>query len=318
MDKRIISSKKTVDETNDHIGLYPANRPPAPEKTGGGIADDIVPLIYILTIGEGEGELHADLDHPLARPIKKAATTGKPAGPWHYLCVRHLDGSPPTVLGALMLTVDERILFYPGASIEYTRSDELGRFAGRELDHVTLEKKTRHRWRSHTTLRQGNRRSRHGLANTATEKTGELLPWLTMFVPDLSIFHTLPAKLKISLDWPSSDVVRYTQEAVGCHYRKRAIVDAPPEPVGEGFWQVDFFIGQGRSWKGASYAPLRYLDAPHILSYDDEGNKTRTAGHIVSEQTPEIGVVVIITRPSGSLHQSCFLTPPDNWMESGD
>ncbi len=39
----------------DHIGLYPAKRPSSPTKTGGGHGEDIVPLVYVLTIGEGVG-----------------------------------------------------------------------------------------------------------------------------------------------------------------------------------------------------------------------------------------------------------------------
>ena len=81
------NSKKSAPPVHDHIGLYPAARPPAPTKTGGGDADNIRPLVYQLTIAEGVGELHADLNHPLAAPVKRSASSGKPCAALGTTCV---------------------------------------------------------------------------------------------------------------------------------------------------------------------------------------------------------------------------------------
>lgn len=309
------SSKKDAPPVRDHIGLYPAARPPAPTKTGGGNADNIRPLVYQLTIAEGDGETHADLNHPLAAPLKHGASTGKPSsGPWHYVCVRHPDGNPPTVIGAMMNTVGNRLLFFPGSTVNFGMTDSLGRFAGKRLDHLTLDPPKKGKWTSHMTLFEGNRREKHGLKNTATERPGFMLPWLTMFVPDLSGFHALPSKLTMSLDWPSSDLIRYARETIGTHYRQCAVVDAPPEPNGGGFWQVDFLVGQGTDWRERSFYPVQYVGGEEFVQYT-EPTEGRVAGVMISELILGLGVIIIVTRPTGTVSGSNFITPPDEWFD---
>jgi hypothetical protein len=51
----MVPSDKQSPPLRDHIGLYPAKRPSSRTKTGGGHGEDIVPLVYVLTIGEGVG-----------------------------------------------------------------------------------------------------------------------------------------------------------------------------------------------------------------------------------------------------------------------
>ena len=118
----------------------------------------------------------------------------------------------------------------------------------------------------------------------------------------------------MSLDWPSSDLIRYTQEAIGTHYRQCAVVDAPPKPKGNGFWQVDFLVGRGADWRERSYGPVRYLGGEEFVQYS-EPDELREYGAIVRENISGFGVVVIVTRPTGTVSGSNFVTPPDEWFD---
>lgn len=307
-------SDKQIPDGRNHIGLYRAKRQESASSVIDGCTDTTTPLFYQLTIPNGHGNMHVDLDHPLASAVKRSALNGNPGDPWHFICVKHPNIESPTVIGALSVTSVGRLLFFPGSSISFTMSDELGRFAGKQLDHFTLAPPHDNKWRSHTTLREGDRRFRHGLNVVATERPGLMLPWLTMLTPNFKHFHPLPAKLTMTLECPQSDTLRYTQEAIGSNYKQCAVVDAPQEPDGESFWQVDFLVGRGENWRDLEYGPLHYLDADNIVEYDIGENENREGGTIITEIVPEFGVIVIVTRPKGLLKCSCFLTPPDEWF----
>ena len=71
-----------------------------------------------------------------------------------------------------MNTVGNRLLFFPGSTVNFGIADTLGQFAGKGLDHFTLDPPKSGRWTSHVTLLKGNRQKRHGLQNSAIERPG--------------------------------------------------------------------------------------------------------------------------------------------------
>ena len=293
-------------EGKDHIGLYPA-KPPVT-----GAVEGVRPLVYILTIHEGQGELVADTNHPIARPMREPANGGAPGSPWQFVGIRHSDGSAPTLIGGLVLSLANKLLFFPGGDFKFTESDHLGRFAGKPVDHFTLDPPVGLKWTSHTTLKDGTRRERHGMKNTATQRDGEMMHWLSVLAPDLGGFLTLPRVLRVGLERASTDVLRYTQESIGANYRSRALVDAPSNDNAGSFWQIDLLVGTGVDWRGLSHHPARYDNIEDLVRYDDIG-KPITAGVCFSELAPEYGVGMIVTRPTGWCREPFFVTPPDEW-----
>ncbi len=302
----VIKMGIVTSEGKDHIGLYPAKPPHT------GAVDGVLPLVYILTIHEGRNELVVDTNHPIARPMRDPANGGAPGSPWQFVGIRHSDGSAPTLIGGLVLTLTKKLLFFPGGDFKFTESDNLGRFAGKPVDHFTLDPPVGMKWTSHTTLKKGNRRDRHGMRNTATQRDGEMMHWLSVLSPNLDGFLTLPRVLRIGLERASTDVLRYTQKSIGTNYRSRALVDAPPNDSVGSFWQIDFIAGTGTDWRGLSHCPARYGDIEDLVRYDDIG-KPITAGISFTELAPEYGVGMIVTRPTGWCRDPFFVTPPDEW-----
>ena len=197
--------------------------------------------IFPYAIVEGQGDLSVDIEHPLARPIREPATKGAPGSPWQFVGIRHPDNSAPTLIGALVSSLTGRLVFFPSGDFNFTDTPNLGRFSGQPIDHFTLDPPKFGKWSSHTTLKDGTRRERHGMRNTATQLSGEMFLWHSIFSPDLNGFFSMPRTLTIPLKRAASDMSRYTQESIGTNYRSRALIDAPPAKVNESFWQIDFF-----------------------------------------------------------------------------
>jgi hypothetical protein len=292
-------------EGRDHIGLYPA------KQTSSEDAKDTRPLVYILTIREGQGELAVDIDHPLARPIREPAVRGAPGTPWQYVGIRHSGEVSPTVVGAFVRSLTGKLLFFPAGDFRFTDAEHLGRFSGKPVDHFTLDPPRGAKWTSHTTLKDGARRERHGLRNTATQRDGEMLHWLSILTPNVAGFLSLPRTLTLPLKRAKSDVLRYTQDSIGTNYRSRALVDAPAAGP-DSFWQIDFQVGMGPKWRDLKHRPATYEGVDDLMRYDALG-EPRTAGVCFSELVPEFGLAMIVTRPKGWCREPCFVTPPDDW-----
>ena len=92
----------TLNIENDHIGLYP--------RKSDVVNENVIPLIYILTIPEGNERIIISNKHPLAAPIKKQIMDGSPGGNWQY-CVAK-KGSSMFIIGSINKSKGGRLLFF--------------------------------------------------------------------------------------------------------------------------------------------------------------------------------------------------------------
>ncbi len=221
-----ITLKKVISKLNienDHIGLYP--------RKGEAKNDHERPLLYILTIPEGSGTLNISSEHPLTASVKKQIMNGAPGGSWRYLVVK--KGSLMFILGSINKSKGNRLLFFPSNYSIPVSVDSNYKL----LDHISFEWSPKNR--SHYTFRDGDHMSNGGL-----KKINEnLVLWFTIFVTDLNGYIPLPSKINYSLDWPSSDLPRFSKEGVLANYKTKSIINVPSFIDGAHFHQIDVFFG---------------------------------------------------------------------------
>jgi hypothetical protein len=208
----------------DHIGLYP--------RKGNADIEGHVPLLYILTIPEGEGTFSISTDHPLTAPIRKQLKDGSPGGNWRYLAEK--KGDSHFIFGALTLSTGNRLLFFPSNyDVHVSIRNET-----KKLDHISLESKSN--LRSHYTFRNGSH-----LSNGPVKDIGsDFSLWFTMFIGDFSQYIPLPNKIQVSIDWPSSDISRFSQEGVLANYNSKSIIEVPTFVDDTPLHQIDFMLAK--------------------------------------------------------------------------
>jgi len=208
----------------DHIGLYP--------RKGSAKDEDNIPLIYILTIPEGEGNLNISTEHPLTAPIIKQLIDGSPGGNWRYLAVK--KNAAHYIFGELTVSAGGRLLFFPSNyNVHVSVEGEI-----RNLDHISLE--SHPILRSHYTFRDGGH-----LSNGPIKETGDtFFLWFSIFIGNLSQYIPLPNKIQVSVEWPSSDISRFSREGILANYQSKSIIEVPTFVGGNPLHQIDFLLAE--------------------------------------------------------------------------
>lgn len=231
---------KNLEVKPDHIGLYP--------RAGKAAKDNHTSLLYRLTIPEGTGTMAVSADHPLTAPVKKQLRDGAPGGSWRYIAAKLHDKH--YVLGSVNLSIGKRLLFFPSNyHVEVSSGN-----GTKHLDHVSLESRTK--LHSHFTFRDATH-----LANGKIKQvTDTLYLWFSLFVSKLDHYIPLPNQLNFSLDWPASDMGRFSKDGVLANYCSKSIVEVTPiVKSGPSVYQLDFFI---------AFDDLGATDVPNI-AYED-------------------------------------------------
>ncbi len=221
---------------SDHIGLYP--------RKGEASKESDRPLIYILTIPEEKGDLAIPNDHPLSAPIKKQLSDGSPGGSWRYIVAK--KGESMFVFGSINKSIGNRLLFFPSNYHISPFHNEKPKL----LDHISFEFEPK--FSSHYTFRDSSHAS-----NGKLKKIDEnLVLWFTLLINNFNEYILLPNKIKISLDWPSSDISRFSKEGVLANYKSESIIDIPSIIDETHFHQIDFFVGSNE---------IEYNKIPNVI-----------------------------------------------------
>ena len=207
---------------SDHIDLYP--------RKGDAEKEGHTPLLYILTIPEGVGTFDISTEHPLTAPIKKQLMDGSPGGNWRYLAAK--KDNAHFIFGSLTVSAGKRLLFFPSNyDVHVSVEGET-----KNLDHISLELNPK--LRSHYTFRDGSH-----LSNGPVKETGSIFfLWFSIFIEDLSQYIPLPNMIWVSIDWPSSDISRFSKEGILANYNSKSIIEVPTFVGGTPLHQIDFML----------------------------------------------------------------------------
>jgi len=266
----------------------------------------VEPTILEMTFADGAGELSLCEQDPLVAVFRRAIRTGSYSGSWLYLIARPSAGLPPKLLGTIAWTPGERLLYFPGfhgSVVTRSREDPLN---GGFLDHVTLElDPTGSKFEEHIAI-LGERRRTRGRARRGSVLPGHLHPWFSLLRSDLERYQDLPAKYRFQLVMPTADVARRCRAMMGTSMRTDV---GFPDPSGDGphYYQVDVWAGRGEDWAQRYANALPWAITPGVVDDHRCENLTRVAQwHALA---PGVGVIVVLTRPSGSLRVAGLLHP---------
>src|SRR5438477_13146498 len=92
------------------------------------------------TFPGGVGTLEVEPDHALVSPWRVAMRDGRPPGHAHWLIALDQVTGLCKLLGSFVHTAGDRLLYFPGASIEIHEKD--GALPRGKLDHITLDPPT--------------------------------------------------------------------------------------------------------------------------------------------------------------------------------
>ena len=257
----------------------------------------------------GLGELNVDLNHPLARPFQLSLTTGKPMGRWASLLVEDERGAAPRVAGTFVYTAGDRLLFFPGAPMTIEDDPALPRFSGKSLEHLTLDPPRKPGKHSSHVAVQPTSDSGRGITYTTTPPPDLLIPWFTMLVNDMEGFYRLPSRLSISFPYPRADLQRFGEALVKERIAGIGFFPLPPTASSPNFVQFDVWAGRAEGWQEKRTKPLSWVYKPEIVSNPPRSEQTITANQVQIELSTSIGVVVIVSRPAGSLLGARILRP---------
>ncbi len=169
------------------------------------------------------------------------------------------------------------------------------------VDHITLE--FNHSLKSHYTFTDGNHSSNGTLSKL--ESYGYL--WFSILINDLSSYIPLPNKIKYAIDWPASDLSRFSQEGILSNYRSKIIIDIPAssELNDRKLHQIDFVI------IGAGKSPEQIPNIiPSVLDSSDQPNEQKYSGNFFDVNSGHRLLVRCVER-IGSLAEDMILTCPE-------
>ncbi len=214
---------KKVNIESDHIGLYP--------RKGEAKKKNYRPMIYIVTIPEGNDELIISEEHPLAAPIRKQLSDGSPGGSWRYLVAKKEELL--NIIGSINISVGDRLIFFPSnynITIKVNGKNKL-------LDHISFDLPPK--MKSHYTFRDNSHQGNGDLFKISDNLT----LWFTLLIVGFENYVILPNQIMLPIDWPSSDVARFSKDGVLSNYRSKSIIEIPSVIDEAKFHQIDFFIG---------------------------------------------------------------------------
>ena len=269
----------------DHIGLYP--------RTGDADKAHQIPLLYILTIPEGRGTLDISADHPLTAPIKKQLKDGSPGGSWRYIAAKKDDAH--FIFGALTVSAGNRLLFFPSNYNVHVDIENSIKY----LDHISLESKTR--LHSHYTFRDGT----HLSNGTIRDMGNSFSLWFSIFIGNLDNYIRLPNEIKVSIDWPASDIMRFSKEGVLANYNTKSIIEIPSIVDGKVLHQIDFILAS--SDEDIADLPNVILENVHSLNQP----KPTMSGIAKIEVLQDYSLFVRITERAGQLAGDTLIMSTD-------
>lgn len=244
----------------------------------------------------GEGHLTVDRKHPLVTAFRRSVDEGTRTGTWLYLVAASSASRVPKLLGTVAWTVAGRLLFFPGNPGRVLSTHPDGSLNGCPIDHVTLEfDDTGRSFDEHVAVFRRRRKSRgQGRRGRVHENT--LHPWFSVLVNDLDGFQAIPASYSYSFEVPTPDVARRSRAMMGRGLLGRMSFPEPTVST-RAYFQIDVWAGRGAGWEHHYAGALPWATHPDLLQ--GHLGETLTAARVVQRLGPDIGVVVVLTRPSG-------------------
>lgn len=267
-------------------------------------------LTLRLTSEAGRGELTVEADHPLVAALRCAVEEGKPPGRWAYVVVQTEADPAPLVIGTLVHTVGDRILFFPASPTEVTGGSRPGdaRFGGTQLDHVTLDPPdAQGRYSSHMAVRGTPQHPSRGLRYRTRAPLGSMLPWFTLLHQSLDSFPLLPRLLLLHFPQIRPDLERFAEEVM---HTRGMVATRVPEPNAEpSFCQIEFWVGRGTAWQALNSRLLAWAYIPEIVEDAPRPQQETTLTSVDIGLAPEVGVRIICGRPQGRLKSPRIVRP---------
>ena len=256
-------------------------------------------LTMTIRTNRGVGEVSVTDEDPLTGPFRRGMRTGQPTGRWRGVAITD-DKSVPRVFGFLGLSEKtRRLMWFPAADLTLTefnqdKTGDLRHFVGRILDHVTLDPEGRPgRYRSHLTHTDGSR----GPTVTHQPRQGELIPWLSLLLPDQSMMRELPQKLEIRFASARSDQ-KYPRDVAGDGFW--IVIDGLAKPAPHSFLQIDLWAGMTDGWEQLGSDAVPWPLVPGVARNVPDP-LVQPARRAVFKLESDRGVALIMTRPSGEL-----------------
>ena len=255
-------------------------------------------LTLTITDRRGQGTVTVGSDDPWARLWRPAMTTGKPTDYWKGIGVRHKG--VPFAAGFLGLSrKTRRLAWFPAAHASpavFNRDShgQLTHFVGRPLDHLTLDPEGKPgRFRSHLSYEDGS----HGPTVSHYPRDGELVPWFSILLDDLSEerMRVVPEVLNIIFPAARSDSAYVAQIAGEGGW---GFIEALPKPDQTCFIQFDYWAGMIEGWEDHSYSWVPWVYAMGVPAPDNQQIESRAFG---APFAPDRGCVIVMSWVLGKL-----------------
>lgn len=186
-------------------------------------------LLVELTSGNGVGELTAPVGHKLVAHLDGALLDDVRTGRWTYLTCEIPDMPNRKVVGTLVATARERLLFLPAYDIEASMDGGTSDL----VHHLTLDPRRENgRRTSHIALIHtgAGERGQRGLNHQVGQGEGNLDYWFSLSVP-LSAAHVdLPEVLRTPVSLPSRGLQNRIESLVGERIKNINLGLPPAEP----------------------------------------------------------------------------------------
>jgi hypothetical protein len=275
------------------------------------------PLTLNLTFSSGDGELVVGCDHPLVGAFRRAIETGRPPGAWRYLLAYNQSSDVPVVLGTLVHTVGDRLLFFPAAQVTLDGENLYEPFIGRVLDHLTLDPPDPGSGsRSHVAVVGVPKDRSRGVGFRTVPPPGTMIPWFSLLTPGLDGFPVLPKELSVTFPPPRPDVGSFGDRL--CTAGGLTVAPLPEARGNPNFLQVDVWVGRGPAWKALKTRPLAWSYKPELVRNPPPGTQDVQVAAGDLEFSRVVGVRLLALRPQGTLGSSHILRPrldAERWLK---
>ena len=255
------------------------------------------PLTLRIANSGGQGDLEVDQAHPLAGPFRQSMVTGGVTGDWALLFTRDVN-SISRVIGYFAQTKGDRVLFFPGSTIECMDSATTSGVWER-LDHVTVDPPRGPSLRSHVTLLKPSA-ERHIVDYRTTGPVGSMCPWFSFLIQDPEDLLPMPAILTVTFPTRGGDLENFAHRLLG--QGRTASIGLPESHTPfTAFVQIDVWVAYRDDWETVPVQPLAWAFKEGILEglpdHEIELSYTRLNLSFGSD----VRLVVVVTQPPGKL-----------------
>jgi len=223
----------------------------------------------------GAGELKLGPDDPLVRGFKASIVEGRPFEEWRFIALHRRADHPPVVVGTVVRTLGNRLLFFPAINLR------LGRWIARDapsvgaalLDHLTLDPpRIDGQRRGHITLLGRDERGRHAWSFRTRPREG-WCNWFSMLAPSIDDFPQLPARITLVFTSGRADLRERLPEFAGRVRFPGMTMTSPPDAPNS-FLQLDLWAGEPEA-KAAVDAlqPFPFVHSSRIVQQRPETQK---------------------------------------------